>query len=254
MRKACIGILLTFICFTIYGQNIDALAEKAELQEKQLKELDALKTWQQLLKQQPNHLKALCHASEICSRLGFRQTKAEVKTDFYRGARRYAEMALKVNKESPEANVAMAVAMGRMALLAEGKEKIAAIKDIKLYGEEVLRLDKNNYKGLHILGKWHLELALLNSIQKTYVKMFYGYMPEASLAEAIRYFERSQAIEPGFLLNYTELARAYDKNNQRAKAIELLKKMLSLPEQTEEDIYLKEQAKTQLAKWTKSLD
>lgn len=253
MRFKISIILLTvsciLLCALVYGQDITRLLQKADQLEKTLQEGEALKVYQQVLKVQPANPKALCRASELCSRIGFRQEKESARMDFYRAAKKYAELALSQNGKNSDAHLVMAMAVGRMAMVASGKDRFAAAKDIKTYAENAIFYDKNSYKAYHILGKWHYEIVSLNSIQRGAMKLLFGELPKASLAESIQYFEQARKIHPGFILNYLELARAYEKNNQRKQAREALTAMLPLPNLTIEDSASKKEAEMLLKKW-----
>ena len=79
--------------------------------------------------------------------------------------------------------------------------------------------------------------------------MFYGGFPPSSLKEGITAFEKSKALTPGFILNYFELAKAYYRNDEKAKAIALINEMLLLPNHTEDDPTIKETGKKLLLEW-----
>jgi hypothetical protein len=49
------------------------------------------------------------------------------------------------------------------------------------------------------------------------------------------YFEKARTLSPHFILNNIELAKAYHKNNEDAKAIALLKAVQAFPISTEDD-------------------
>jgi len=145
--------------------------------------------------------------------------------------------------------VAMALAMGRMALISSGDEKIKAIKDVKTYSEKSVQLDPNNYKGYHVLAKWHFEVSDLNSVEKWLVKVAYEALPKASLDDAIKYFEKSRQLNPSFLLNYLELAKAWHRKENDKKARELLETMLKMPNKMGEDANIKAKGKKLLEEY-----
>ncbi len=125
--------------------------------------------------------------------------------------------------------------MGRMAMIKSGKEKVQHVRDIKKYADAALASNPNHFRALHVLGKWHLEVTMLNFAEKAALKVIYGGLPEASLPLAVLNFEKARAIDPWFVLNYLELAKAYKENGQSDKAIEVLTKMQKLPPKTQDD-------------------
>lgn len=240
-----------FLLLSVAGkaQDINVLLKEAQQLESAFKDEDALKKYLEVLKLQPRHLNALCKVSELYSLTGKRQTATAKEKEYYGNAKVYAQKALQVNSNSAEANVMMSVAMGRMALIASGKEKINAVKDIKAYAEKAIQLDANNFKAYHVLGKWHYEVSELNAAAKWLVKVTYGALPRASLEDALRYYEKSRQLMPGFVLNYLEMAKVYHRKDDDKKAISLLETMLKLPNTTSSDEAAKKEARELIKDW-----
>lgn len=235
--------LLLFLPPVSRAQDVNALIKEAQQLESATKEKEALQKYLDVLRLQPNHLTALCKASELYNTLGKRQATKSSQKEYYRTAKTYAQKALQVNPNSVDANFAMSLAMGRMALISSGEEKINAVKDIRTYAEKTIRLDPNSFKGYHVLGKWHYEVSNLNALEKWLVKVTYGGLPKASLDEAMQYFEKSKQLNPAFLLNYLELARCYERKDEDKKAIALLETMLRMPNTLPDDATVKNQGK-----------
>jgi tetratricopeptide (TPR) repeat protein len=235
--------LLLFFTLAFYidgfSQDVNVLYRDAQRLEESKKDVDALRKYLDVVKYQPNHVAALCKISELNCLVGSRQQEKSARLQYYRSARSYAEAALKVNPNYSEANFVMAMAMGRLALLVSGSEKIHAVTDIKKYAENAIRLDNSNFKAYHVLGKWHYEVSSLNSFERIAVKLFYGGLPASSFADAIRCYEKSRALNPEFALNYLEVAKAYRKIKQDKKAIEVLKKLQTIPVTTTDDPRIK---------------
>ena len=236
-----------WICFILIlpikavTQDVASLLREAERLEYAFREADALQKYLEVLRIQPTNLGALCKSSDLSSRVGHRESSKSKKSDFFHQAKKYAEAALKVNPYSPEANFVMAVAMGRMALLTGGKEKIQYVSEIKKYAETTLKYEPNNFKALHVLGKWHYEVSNLNSFERTMARIMFGGLPKASLQDAIGFYEKSLVLAPGFTLNYLELAKAYHRNHEDKKAIDLLVKLQTLTNKIEDDARIKKE-------------
>lgn len=245
-----IKLVVTYwMCLTLIlpikaaAQDIPALLREAERLEQSFREAEALQKYREVLRIQPTNLMALCKSSDLCSRIGHRQTNKNLQAEYYRSAKTYAESALKINPYSAEANFVMAVAMGRMAMLTGGKEKIQYVNEIKRYAENTLKYDPNNFKAYHVLGKWHYEVSNLNSFERTLAKLLFGGLPKASLQDAIRFYEKSRSLEPLFSINYLELAKAYQRNNESKKAIDMLTRLQAIPNKIEDDARIKKEGK-----------
>jgi tetratricopeptide (TPR) repeat protein len=239
------------ICLWTVGaaQDVTALVKEADRLEKIPNELAAFNKFREVLKLQSTHLYALVKCSELCSRIGKRQPTKTAMNDYYTAAKIYAETALKVGPTNSDANCVLAIALGRVALSKSGKEKIAAAKEIKRYAELAIKYDANNFRAWHVLGKWHYEVSNLNGLERAAAKVFFGGVPAASLKESIDAYEKARTLDPAFVLNYLELAKAYKRNDEKSKAIAALKALLPLGNKTEDDALVKQEAQELLKKW-----
>jgi tetratricopeptide (TPR) repeat protein len=239
------ALLLSF-SGVLYAQTADELVEQAKQLEKQMNENAALSRYKEVLKIQPDNVPALTGASELCSREGYRQKKEDDKVRNYDDARSYAEQAIKLAPENADANYVMAVAMGRKAMTAGAKEKVAAVKEVKKYAELAIKFNPSYAKAYHVLGKWNYEVANLNTFEKAAAKMLFGGLPEGTLGSAISNYEKCRKLDPSIVLNYLELARAYKENEEQDKAIETLRKAVSLRSVYQDDADIKSQCKKML--------
>jgi tetratricopeptide (TPR) repeat protein len=242
-----------FLCITVsiqsIAQPVEELVKQADALEKEMKEPEAYAKFKEIVRQHPQHLYALNKCSELASRIGRMQNTKEKQADFYRAAKIYAERALKVNPKDSDANMVMSLAYGRMALLLSGKEKIQYVRDIKLYAERALAYNPKNFKALHVMGKWHYEVSSLNAVEKGALKVFFGGLPKATYDSSLYFYQRAGALSPGFVLNYLEMAKVYYKQKNKARAIELLKQAMKLPDATSEDELVKKEAGELLKEW-----
>jgi tetratricopeptide (TPR) repeat protein len=236
---------MPFLCV---AQDVNALQKEAGRLEP-FSEEKAFSRYQDILKLQPANINALCKSSELCSNIGRRETVKEKKVSWFTSAKKFAETALRVNPNSSEANFVMSIAIGRMALVLSGREKIAAVDDIKKYAERSIKCDPNNYKPYHVLARWHYEVSDLSFFERGVAKLFYGGVPPASLKEAIYNYEKCRSLVPDLKVNYLELAKCYHRNDEDKKALDMLTKAITMPDKTQDDIRVKDEAKQLLKKW-----
>jgi len=249
MKWLFVLLLLTASLHHTQAQDITALIKEGNRLEAIPDENAAFHKFREVLKHQPLNMYALCRSSELCSRIGKRQTNPKVRADYYNAAKTYAGIALKINPNDADANCVMAIALGRSSMSKSGREKVETAREIKKHLDVSLNSDPTNFKTWHIPGRWEYEIANLSGMERTIVKILYGGIPPASIKQAIIAFEKSRALQPGFLLNYLEMARAYKDDDQTQKAIYYLKHLLTLPNQTEDDPAIKEEARKYLAAW-----
>ena len=240
--------MLLILPFKNQAQEIGQLLKEAQQYEAKFNDKEALNKYSQILRLQPSNLQALCKASELHALLGRRLSSKEEQAEYYKTARSQAQQALRVNSNYPEANFVMAFALGRIALISSGNERVNAVKEIRSYAEKTIQLDPLHYKAYHVLGRWHYEVSNLNTVEKWLLKVAYGSMPPSSLETAIRSYEKSRQLRPGFLLNYLELAKCYHRKGQDTKAIEMLNIMMKLPLSSSNDATIKTEGKKWLEK------
>ena len=238
-------ILFSFIVtiaslHTLYGQDAGILIKEGEQWEVQMNEKSAMEKFKQAIALEPTNVYVLCKISELYSRIGNREASKSTRDSYYTNAVAYAK----------KANVAMAIAYGRIALTKSGKEKVGLVKEIKHYADVALVANKQNFKAWHILGKWHYEVSSLNMVERTAVRLFYGGLPDASFKKSITCYEVAKKLKAGFILNYLELAKAYYKNNETSKSLEQLRILLALPITTQDDNRIKTEASLLIKKWS----
>ncbi|MEI7737031.1 MAG: hypothetical protein WCI49_16290 [Ferruginibacter sp.] len=231
------------------ASDINVLIKEADRLELLPDEQGAFSKYKEVLKLQAGNLHALSKCSELCSRIGQRQTDTKLRDDYYTAAKIYAETALKIDPLHSEANTSMAIMLGRTTLTKSGKEKVIAAKDLKKHVDAAIKTNPANFLAWHVLGRWHYEISSLNFVEKAAVKMFYGGFPPSSLKEGIAAFEKAKSLMPGFILNYLEMAKAYHRNGEDVKAKDILNQMLLLPNHTEDDVTIKATGRKFLKDW-----
>ena len=242
-------LLFLTLSFRAFTQDVPALLQQAGWLESSFKEEEALVKYQEIIKLQPHNVFALCHCSDLSCRIGNRQDSRDKKIGYFKAGLDYANTAWRLDSTNSEANVVMAFSIGRMILLESGREKVAGAGAIKRYAENAIKYDPGNYKAWHILGRWHYEVSGLNFIERTLAKWLYGALPDASLQESIRDYEKSMSLRPGFMLNYLELARACHRDGQNARAIQLLRRLDSLKDGMYDDRQVRREGRQLLAAW-----
>jgi tetratricopeptide (TPR) repeat protein len=224
------------------AQDFNTLIQDGASLEKEQKELPALKKYIEAQKLKPTDLHVLYKCSELYSRIGVRETNVTSRDQYYKSSLAFAQMAYKYYPQSDDANVAMSMALGRLALTRSGKEKVSTVKEIKTYADAAIRINPKNFKAWHIIGKWHYEVSNLGFFEKAAIKLIYGGLPYSSFSESIKAYEKVKELNPYFGLNYLELAKAYHKLNDNKNAAKNLKYVIAMPVYTEEDPIVKTKA------------
>ena len=225
------------------AQDIAVSLKEADNFERQIKEPEALEKYKLAVGIDPSNLKALVKASELNASIGGRQTDKNSKRLYYETSLVFAKKAFDLDPNNADANYAMGMAAGKMTdVETENKKIVAFVKDAKLYNEKAIALNPKHAKATYSLGKWNYEMVNLSGIKKIAVKLFYGGLPNGDLDTAIVYFEKCRALDPYFVVNYVDLAKAYRDNHRPSQAIEILNKVVKLPIRTGDDTALKAEA------------
>jgi len=243
-------LLMAFVVMSVnvFAQDVNVILKEASNLERSLKDDQALDKYKSVLAADPSNLQALIRSSEISSAIGARQTDKKAKQDYYEQARNYADKALAINANSADANYVRAVVAGKLTEVeSDNKKLVADVKDIKTYGDKALAIDPNHGKANYVLGKWNYEMVTLSWAKKAAIKVLFGGMPGASIEEAFKYMEKCKTLEPYFVLNFSDLAKAYKYDNQPAKAIAVLNQLVKLPTRSPDDVALKAEGKKLLS-------
>jgi hypothetical protein len=242
-------LLLITLPFRALTQEPAALLRQGAQLDSAFKEEDALHTYEQVLRIQPHNILALCRCSDLNCRIGNRQDSKDKKLRYFKAGQQYAATALSLDSTSSEANLVMAFSIGRVILLESGRDKVAGAGAIKRFAENAIRYDPKNFKAWHILGRWHYEVSGLNRFERTLASWLYGALPDASLQESIRDYEKSMALRPDFMLNYLELAKACRRDGQNARAVKLLNHLDNLSDEMYDDRQIRLEGHRLLAQW-----
>ena len=246
MKKIITIFVFLFSVNNVIAQDLTALVTEGQRLETLFDEAGALNKYKEALKLAPQNMTALSRCSELCSSIGNKQTSTKTRDAYFKTALVYAQTALKLYPESDVTNISMAIAVGRIVLTKSGKEKIASVKELKAYAEKAIKINPSNFKGWHILGKWHYEVANLSGLERAAAKLLFGALPAASFSNAILCYEKAKTLNPNFLLNLLELARVYKKTGEKVKAKTALTTLQGLKNATPDDASIKIQAKTMM--------
>lgn len=252
MKHALFFLLfLLFSSVVLHAQQVagdlenraDSLFENAEEQE-------ALEVYQQILDQNPDHYTALWRTSLLYSRIGNRQDSEEEQRDYFDRAKMLAEQALEVDSTDTQSNFVMAVAMGRMALIAGARERVAASRAIKKYADKAIELDRSNPGAWHVLGRWHFKIANLNFIERAAANTLFGGIPgDASNEKAVESMQRAIELMPDYILYHHDLAMVYEDMGQTEDAIAACRNALEIESHTPDDPMLKEECREWIQDW-----
>ena len=235
-------VFLLLISAFANAQDVNILLKEASNFEKQLKEPEALEKYKQAALLDSTNVATLVKCTELNCSIGARQTDKNAKTNFYTAAKMYAQKAIAIDPNNADANYAMALVASRMTEIeAEKKQATEYVRQIKIYADKALAINSNSAKANYIEGKWHYDMITLPFFKKAEAKTLYGGLQKGNMDSAIFYMEKCRKLDQYFVRNYFDLAKAYQYTKQPTNALEVLNKLVKLPNRTADDAALKEE-------------
>jgi len=141
----------------------------------------------------------------------------------------YAQRAAALDPHHAESVLSVAICRGQLAAFGDIREKVRASRLIREDAERALALNPRYAWAHHVLGRWHLEVTELGATARLFLKVFYGGLPSASVAEAVTQLEQAVALEPDQLAHHLELGLAYAAAGQPARARHAFETGLAMP-------------------------
>ncbi|HEX8460815.1 MAG TPA: hypothetical protein VF623_05280 [Segetibacter sp.] len=246
--KKILAVAFILLSGNLFSQDVTVLLKEATNAERALKDQDAINKYKEVLAVEPTNIVALVKSSELTLTLGTKQTDKKVKKEIYDRAKDFADQALKANSESADANYVRAlVALKMTEVETENKKLVADLKEVKTFADKALSINPNHGKANYVLGKWNFDMVQFPWAKKAAVKVLFGGMPDGTIDDAYKYMEKARTLEPYFVQNFSDLAKAYKYDYKPAKAIEVLNQLVKLPTRTSNDAALKAEGKQMLS-------
>lgn len=244
----CFSCLLFVSLYTLAqpAENISILLKEANNLEKQLKEEEALNKYRQVLALDSNNFQAYIKSAELSCYIAERQKDKTAQINGLTSALSLAHKAIEKDSSSAEAWYAASLTSLKLAEhVPENKTQIAYLKQAKDYADSALYINPNHARAYYVKGKWNLLILNLGWFKKASFKTLYK-LQTPNIDSAIAYMETCRKLEPYFVANYYELAKAYQYKNRPEQALEILRQLVKLPTRTVNDITLKAEAKKML--------
>lgn len=187
--------------------------------------LDRLQT---LRTEHPENVEVLWRLVYTWADLGQATENENQRTQYYANALDVAQAGLAADSTSARTHLAMAVAQGRAALNAGTRERIQRSRAVKRHADRAISLDSMLDGAYHTRGRWHREVEDLGFFQRAIVKTVYGGLPESSLEQAVRDFQRAIELSDK-VFHHLELAKTYLQMDRPDAARRELKTALDMP-------------------------
>jgi len=243
-------ILLTSQVSTAQNNlTVTKLLQKADSLKNEFHEKEALDTYLRVLDKDSTNYEAVWNASYYYSRVGNRISNKSQKEAYFQKAKKLAKRALRLRPDDAYSNFVMSVAMGRIALIASAKDRVAASNDIKHYVDKAISEDSSLAEAWYVLGRWNYKVDNLNFAERLAANVLFGGLPKgASTQKAIQCYQKAISLNPNVIMYYYSLAVAYHTAHQDHKSIETINELLKLPNKSPDDPGYKKEAERLIQK------
>lgn len=213
----------------------------------------ALAEYEQAIGLDSTNYEALYKAAREAVDLGeFEPDRETRKADYAKGLA-YARRAVAVNPSGADGHFHVSRALGRAALSVGGKARIRYAKEVRSEALTALKADSDHAGALHVMGVWNAEVMRLSGFERFIARNLLGggVLGTASWKEAVRYMERSVALDPQRIVHHLDLGKIYADVGETAKAREEFQKVAELPAADYNDLHYKKDAEQRSARLEK---
>ncbi|WP_438480897.1 hypothetical protein [Oleiharenicola lentus] len=228
-------VVLISAATALRAVEVDALIKEAQVAETKLDSRRALELLQQADAAQPNNALILQKIAKQYSDLVLEQKTVAEKKRYAQTALEYSQRAVELDPRDPVSVLSLAVCHGKLAVYSDTQTKIKYSRLVKEEAERAIALKPDYAWAHHLLGRWHYEVATLGGGTRFAVKLFYGGLPDASVATAIAELKHATELEPTELNHWLELGFAYKAAGDLSAARENWNRGLSMSSRGKHD-------------------
>ena len=164
----------------------------------------------------------------------------------YEKAEKLCLRAIEVNPDGYEGYLKLSVVYGRLGLFRGGRQKVRMAVSVRTNAEKALELNPKCDRSMHVLGRWHQNVANLSGVLKFFARTLYGTPLRGSHEEALEWFKQAAEINHDHIEHHLELARTYQYLREQEKMHAPLQTALDLTPANDFDKSLQQEAREML--------
>ncbi len=238
-----LGLSLPTLAGAVNSASATSEIKRAEQLERTKGAIYGLKIYKGLIDQNPKNLTALQKGTLASARLVQLQDTRKMQKSFAALTYKYAKMAYNLNRNSAQNNYLMALSKGLMGMYAPLTEKVKYAQEIEKYAKRTIQLDPKHPYIYHLLGRLYFEMSNLSDTEKKLAASVFGKLPDGTYQKALDNMLKCYKLNPGFIVNLSDLGLVYHKLNQDDKARTYLKKAISQKPYYVEDRHIIQEAR-----------
>lgn len=188
----------------------------------------------------------LCLLSRCYCDLTWLANSKSLQKELIAKAMACAAQAVAADPQNATAHSSLAVCYAKDCTLVDIKTELEDSRRFKQEAEKAIALDPKQDIAYYLLGRWNYGIAGAGWLSRTYVKIVYGGLPDASFQTAIADFQKACELAPARILNHTALAMAYAAVGDKKSELAELRKACALKPLGPEDRDALERARREL--------
>tara|TARA_B100001250_G_scaffold410765_1_gene437886 strand:- start:632 stop:1360 length:729 start_codon:yes stop_codon:yes gene_type:complete len=165
------------------------------------------------------------------------------KENAYKGIE-FAKSAIRMNPKESQAHHWYAVLIGQIGILEGTKQKIKNSYKVRKHASYAIELDPKYDGTLHLMGRWHYEIANLSTAERVIASIIYAKPPNGTFEESISFFKDAINAKPDEIRHHLWHAKALLKLKDTENAISSLNNALGLESYDKSGDMLQEEAKS----------
>jgi len=248
MKALLAAAVLLLTLPMLRAEPVDDLIKKGDVFDQKFQAGEALKFYLPAEKLDPKSVRILTRIARQYRHLMQDASAKEEKLRLGKISLTYAQRAAALGPNDAEAQLSVAISLGKMLAFQGAKEQVDASPRIKVAVDKALALDPRNDTAWHILGRWHRVLADVSGVKRALAGAIYGKLPVGSNDEAERCLLKAIAINPNRLNHYIELGLVYTQMGRKDDARRFINKGLAMPDVEKDDPEMKRLGREALAK------
>jgi tetratricopeptide (TPR) repeat protein len=247
-RLLAVVFLLSLVAISSAAESADDLIDKAKVFDRKFQANEALPLYLSAEKLEPKNPDLLVRIARQYRYLMTDASETKEKLRLGHLALDYSERAAACGPKDCDAQLAIAITLGKMLPYMPTKEQVSASPRIKESVDKALAIDPRSDNAWHILGRWNRVLAEISGAKRFLAGMIYGDLPKGSYEEAEQAMKKAIALNPKRLMHYIELGRIYSLMGRKEEARQLIDKGLEMPDVEKDDPETKQRGRETLAK------
>jgi tetratricopeptide (TPR) repeat protein len=247
LRSVPVIVALLFSGRAVKAESADALISEGDLFYAKFQATEALKYYLPAEKIEPNNVRLLCHISREYRHLMMDETDRNSKVRLGSEAVDYAKKAVAISPKDVDAQLAVAISVGKLQPYEGYRQRFDAVHVIKDACDKVTEIDPQNDLGWHVLGRWYQGLAEVDPFHRALAQAV-GGLPPATFQEAATCFEKAIQLNPSRLMHYVALGTVYVEMGRKDEGRQLIQKGLAMQNTEKDDVEVKQQGEQVLAK------